>query len=152
MHKFLLSHIAIIFISILLSCINLQSFSLIIIFFVLTLICYFVSGYIFTQKKMPIYKYFIVSFVGLILWLICFLISPHSTLWKVSGGAEIWLFYDIYINPEHLIRSVNFSNYDVDLDLIRKGIFPLIFSIMQLLGGSLKIKKIKATANSGLAQ
>jgi hypothetical protein len=152
MHKFLLSHIAIIFISILLSCFNPQSFSLIIILFVITLICYFVSGYIFTQKKISIYKYFIVSFVGIFLWLICFLISPHSTLWKVSGGAGIWLFYEIYIYPEYLLRSVNFSNYDVHLDLFRKGIFPLIFSIMQLFGGLLKIKNIKTAANSGLAQ
>ena len=147
MYKFFLSHIVIICISILLSFSNNANIGALIFLILLIALCYFVSGYIFTRTKIPTYKYFIVSFVGILLWLTGFISSPECTLWKVCSGAHLWLFFQLYIYPEYLVRSFNLNNYSLGLDLIIKFIFPFIFSSLQFLGGITKIRN-KTTANS----
>lgn len=118
--------------------------SLIIIGFI-TCVFYFYSGYWATKEKLKWYHYFGIAGLGLLLWQICFAISPHSMNYKRDNEAGAWFFYQLYIfvsSPLNFISALN-EKYSLVRQLILDLSIPFFISGLQFLGGLTKLRYLK---------
>jgi hypothetical protein len=114
---------------------------------VFILFLYFISGYILTTDKIKWINYFIIAIIGILFWIICFVNSPNSMNYKSDNNAGVWFFYQLYIIVSSPINLINIfdmeSNYSVNKQLIIDLLIPIILSLMQFLGGIVKINRLK---------
>ena len=108
--------------------------------FMSILLFYFLNGYFLTKEKVKWVNYFAIAFVGIGLWLFCFIMSPTSTSYKQNADSGSWFFYELYILARTPLNFID-REYSLKLDLFEKFIFPIIFSFCQYLGGLVKMKK-----------
>ncbi len=109
---------------------------------------YFASGFLLTNKETRVYEYFMIFFVGVFLWLLCFIFSPSTT------NAWGWFFYQFYIIGISLIfkgipaaeKFIDEGNYSHAAQLVVLLLLPLFFSLLQYLGGL--YRKWKLNKNS----
>jgi len=112
---------------------------LLIIFFL-----YFLSGFITTKgtDKFDVLNYLTIVVVGIILLITAIVISPSNTDWKHNNDAMIWFIYQIYVSgistPFNAISNFSFTP-NINLTIFILGIFTVIPSIFQSLGGYYKI-------------
>lgn len=106
---------------------------------------YFISGYKLTNEKTNWINYFGVCAIGIVLWVICFALSPDSTNYKRNTEAGLWFFYKLYVmvnSPLNFIDSLN-EPYNLRKELLMLFLTPFTISVFQYLGGRLKSKKFK---------
>lgn len=106
---------------------------------------YFLSGYIFTKTYICWFNYFSVAAVGVSFWILCYLISPESTNYKREASAGFWFYYELYIlvkSPLNFVEMLN-DPYSLTRDLITKLCVPILISILQSIGGQVKLRKLK---------
>jgi hypothetical protein len=67
--------------------------------------------------------------------------------YKSDNNAGVWFFYQLYIIVSSPINLINIfdmeSNYSVNKQLIIDLLIPIILSLMQFLGGIVKINRLK---------
>lgn len=102
---------------------------------------YVISGYINANRLSKIYNYFSVFYIGLILWFICFYVSPQTTNYKQNGETGLWLIYEIYIFPKFIFYEFLPKKYSLIQDLSEKLFFSFLFSLFQYLGKLIKIRR-----------
>ena len=108
-------------------------------------ILYFVSGYKLTNEKSNWKNYFGVFAIGIVLWIICFGLSPDSTNYKRNTEAGLWFFYKLYVmvnSPLNFIDTVN-EPYNLRRELLILFLTPITISVFQYLGGRLKSRKFE---------
>ncbi len=114
--------------------------------YIFSLFLYLLSGYLSTEKKTSWYNYFIVSFIGLVIWGICFISSPNDLNYKGHEGG-IWFFYQLYImvsSPLNFIDSIqDYLNGNRKTQLFGDLIILILFSVFQYFGGIIKMAKSK---------
>lgn len=63
---------------------------------IVTIISYLIFGFYSKYKKsalLNLLSFSLVFFVGLLIWIICFIISPTQTMWLVDPNASCWGTY-----------------------------------------------------------
>ena len=108
-------------------------------------ILYFVSGYKLTNEKSNWKNYFGVFAIGIVLWIICFGLSPDPTNYKRNTEAGLWFFYKLYVmvnSPLNFIDTVN-EPYNLRRELLILFLTPITISVFQYLGGRLKSRKFE---------
>ena len=121
-------------------------------FLIVTLVScfmYVVSGYIITKHKIKSINYFGIALIGIVLWVICFIISPESTNYKGNHEAGIWVLDKLYLI---VISPLNFIDFITEpYNRIRELTFllfiPILLSCLQLIGGIYKVWEIKYNEN-----
>lgn len=140
--QLLSSHFIITFVTIVLLTFATDKNETIFIVGIISCVLYFYSGYYLTKEKVKWYNYFIIAFLGITLWLICFIISPSSMNYKRDDNAGVWFFYQLYImvaSPLNFIDSIN-ENYSIAKQLILDLLIPIVISLLQFLGGFVKLR------------
>ncbi|EDP97618.1 hypothetical protein U8527_04675 [Kordia algicida OT-1] len=116
--------------------------------FLLVLSFYLVSGYLITRKteKFQLKQYWIITFIGICIWLAAFINSPTDLNWKKGNDGILWFLYRIYVVPTEL--PFCFSDYfkTHQLNTVIRHVFLISFSIipsvMQAIGGFLKTQTV----------
>ena len=106
---------------------------------------YFISGYKLTKEKSNWMNYFGVFAIGIILWIICFALSPDSTNYKRSSEASFWFIYKLYVMVNSPLNFIDFLNepYNLRLELLILLFTPFTICIFQYLGGKFKMLKLE---------
>jgi hypothetical protein len=147
----LLSHVCIFIVSIILLSIVLQiknndyKYAFV---FILVLYLYFLSGYWLTQFFNRWYNYYLVAFIGIIIWLFAFFTSTNSLNYKADEQAYAWMIYRFYISgiesPLNFYDGLNFADkISIHFEECFIIIYPVIASIFQHLGGIFKVRTLK---------
>lgn len=108
-------------------------------------ILYFISGYKLTKEKSNWMNYFGVFAIGIVLWIICFFLSPYSTNYKRNTEAGLWFFYKLYVIVNSPLNFIDFLNesYNLRQELLILFLTPFTICFFQYLGGKFKMRKFK---------
>lgn len=109
--------------------------------FAVILVLYIASGILATGKVFTFKKYYIIALIGIILWLIAFINSPHSLDYKQVKTAGLWFFYQLYVmglaTPFHMVSTTEVHIY---FDMVLLLVLSIVPSILQAYGGYIKVK------------
>ena len=118
--------------------------------YVFSLFLYLLSGYILTEKKSNWYNYFVVSFIGMVIWIFCFISSPNDLNYKSHEGGA-WFIYQLYImvsSPLNFIEWIqDYLNGNRTKQLFGDLIILMFFSVFQYIGGIIKMIKSNEITN-----
>lgn len=107
----------------------------------LLVLCFYIYlGFSVDQSKTKAWKYLILSFIGLILFVICFIISPNQLLNKNIDSSYIWVSLDLYLVPFEWIRSFSDTIHLKYPSLILYLFEIMLLGILPLFGRFLKIR------------
>lgn len=113
--------------------------------FLFSLVLYLLSGYFSTYKKSSWWNYFIVSIIGIVIWVFCFISSLHDLNYTGQSG-NICFLYQLYImvtSPLNFIDSIqDFLNGNIERQLFTDLLRLIFLSILQFVGGIIKTKKL----------
>lgn len=110
--------------------------------FLFTLLLYGLNGYFLTETKHRWFSYSGIACIGIVLWIISYILSPDTTHYKQVGSAGFWFLHELYIIGTSPLHLIPLNDYSLKMDLFQKFISPILFSASQLIGGLIKMKKI----------
>jgi len=120
-----------------------------IIHLTIILILYLISGYLLTDQteKFEYINYPIIGLIGLVILTTAIIDSPNDLNWKSGNGGFFWLIYRLYVSgietPFNFNDNFSFWTKNIKFNIFILGILSIIPSILQALGGFLRIKLSK---------
>lgn len=110
-------------------------------------ISYIYIGYNVKELDFKKWNYFILSFIGLIVFISAFIVSPYDLANKNIDSSYVWYLLDLYLAPfefiRHLlnIKSLLYATYSLKIIIYLIEIFLLGF--LPILGSLIRRTRIK---------